>query len=268
MTALVALCTGLSVLPLGAVLIYLAMRGFQRLDWAALTQLPPAPGETGGGIANAMLGTLMIVGLATAIAVPLSVLAGIYVSEFCAQPRLRSSIRFAANVLSGVPSIMAGVFAYGLFVVTGLLGFSAVAGAIAIAILMLPILVRTTDTALQLVPEDLRWAAASIGLSPAQTVLRLVLPAALPGIATGILLAIARAAGETAPLLFTALNSTFFPTGLFAPTPTLSVLIYNFAIAPFEAQQELAWVGALILVLLVLATSILSRWATRQRYYR
>ncbi|MEO0488253.1 MAG: phosphate ABC transporter permease PstA [Cyanobacteria bacterium P01_A01_bin.123] len=266
MTALVAVLTLISLLPLGSILGYLAIRGFRRLDWAALTQLPPAPGVTGGGIGNAILGTLLVVGLATAIAVPLSVLAGLYIAEFCPHSGLQRSIRFATNVLSGVPAIMAGVFAYGLLVVTGILGFSAVAGALALAVLMLPIMVRTTDAALQFVSPDLRWAAASIGLSPTQTALRLVLPAALPGIVTGILLAIARAAGETAPLLFTALNSSFFPTGLFDPTPTLSVLIYNFAIAPFESQQELAWVGALILVLLIFITSLLARWATRPKY--
>ncbi len=262
---LTGLCTLVTLGILGIILVYVGVQGLRRLDWEALTALPPSAGMTGGGLANAIAGTGLILGLAIIIALPVGVLAGIYVAELSDRPVLVRTIRFATNVLSGLPSIIAGVFAYGLLVVTGILGFSAIAGACALAVLMIPVIVRTTDEALQLVSQDLRWAAASLGASRSQTVLKIVLPAALPGIATGALLAIARAAGETAPLLFTALNSSFFPTGLLDPTPTLSVLIYNFAFSPFPAQQELAWVGSLLLVLLILIASALVRWSIQAK---
>lgn len=209
----------------------------------------------------------MVVALATAIAVPIGVLAAIYLSEFSKGNQVARWIRFATNVLSGVPSIIAGIFAYGLLVQTGVVGFSAIAGGVALAVLMLPTIIRTTDEALQIVPQDIRWAALGIGAYNYQTVLKIVLPAAIPAILTGVTLAIARAAGETAPLIFTALYSNFWPRGVAEPIATLSVLVYNFAIVPFKAQQELAWAGSLILVFLVLTTSVLARWATRQKTY-
>jgi phosphate transport system permease protein len=192
-------------------------------------------------------------------------LAAVYLSEFSSGEVARW-VRFATNVLSGVPSIIAGVFAYGLFVVN-MGGFSAIAGGAALAVLMLPTIVRTTDEALQIVPQDIRWASVGVGASNYQTVLQVVLPAAIPAILTGVTLAIARAAGETAPLIFTALNSPFWPAGFDKPTPSLSVLVYNFATVPFKAQKELAWAASLILVCMVLLTSILSRWATHKKVY-
>jgi len=258
MWLLAGLCAGLTVLPLVAILAYVMVKGFGRLDLALFTQLPPGMGLSGGGVANALLGTLLVVSLATLLAVPVGVLAGIYLAE---QPpsSWTGSLRVVVNVLSGLPSILAGIFAYGLLVASGVVGFSAIAGALALGVLMVPLLVRTTDEAMRQVPLDIRWAAASVGASRTQAMLQVVLPAALPGISTGVLLAIARATGETAPLLFTALNSNFFPTGLREPTPTLSVLIYNFALAPFPPQQELAWAASLLLVLLVLLTRLLAQ---------
>jgi phosphate transport system permease protein len=265
MTVLAIACTITTLTPLFAVLVYVSVQGVRRLNLDLFTQLPPPPGIPGGGIANAIIGTLIVVGIASLISVPFGVLAGIYLAEFSAGSRLARWLRLATNVLSGVPSIVAGVFAYGLLVVTGICGFSAIAGGVALSVIMLPTIVRTTDEALQLIPQDIRWASAGIGASRSQMVLNVILPAALPGVVTGILLAIARAAGETAPLLFTALNSSLWFTELFDPTPTLSVSIYNFALAPFKEQQELAWAGSLILMLLVLVTSILARWATRRK---
>lgn len=265
MTVLAGACVVTALVPLFALLSYVTIKGFNRLSPDLFTQLPPAAGQETGGIANAIIGTLITVGIASLIAVPFGVLAAIYLSEF-SSGNLARWIRFATNVLSGVPSIIAGIFAYGILVLTT--GqFSAVAGGAALAVLMLPTIVRTADEGLQIVPQDVRWASVGLGASDYQTVLQVVLPAAIPAILTGVTLAVARAAGETAPLIFTALNSNFWPRGLWEPTPTLSVLVYNFATSFDEVLQEFAWAASLILVLLVLLTSILSRWATHQKDY-
>ncbi|YAI81627.1 MAG: phosphate ABC transporter permease PstA [cyanobacterium endosymbiont of Rhopalodia sterrenbergii] len=266
-TTLASLCMIITLIPLVAVLIFVMVQGLGQVNLDLFTKLPPPPGLSQGGIANAILGTLLTVGLATLIAVPIGVLTAIYLSEFSAGNKIARWVRFATNVLSGVPSIIAGIFAYGLLVATKIVGFSAVAGGVALAVLMLPTIIRTTDEALQLVPQEIRWAAFGLGAYDYQTVLKVVLPAAVPAILTGITLAIARAAGETAPLIFTALFSNFWPKGIFEPIATLSVLVYNYAIVPFKPQQELAWAGSLILVLLVLTTSVAARWVTRQKTY-
>jgi phosphate transport system permease protein len=255
----------ITLIPLFSVLIFVMFQGLEQVNLDLFTKLPPPPGLSQGGIANAILGTLLTVGLATLISVPIGVLTAVYLSEFSAGNQMARWVRFATNVLSGVPSIIAGIFAYGLLVSTKIVGFSAVAGGVALAVSMLPTIIRTTDEALQLVPQEIRWAAFGLGAYNYQTVLKVVLPAAVPAILTGVTLAIARAAGETAPLIFTALFSNFWPKGIFEPIATLSVLVYNYAIVPFKPQQELAWAGSLILVLLVLITSVAARWATRQK---
>lgn len=265
MTILAGACLVITLLPLFAVLIYVISQGIDRLDLNLFTKLPPPPGLKGGGVGNAIIGTLITVGIGTLISLPFGVFAAVYLSEF-SSGKMARWIRFATNVLAGVPSIIAGIFAYGIIVVTT--GkFSAFAGGIALAVLMLPTIVRTTDEALQIVPQDVRWASVGVGASNYQTVLKVVLPAATPAIITGVTLAIARAAGETAPLIFTALNSSFWPRGIWNPTPTLSVLIYNFSTVPFKPLQELAWAASLILVFLILLTSVLARWATRKSVY-
>ncbi|MBD2016300.1 phosphate ABC transporter permease PstA [Microcoleus sp. FACHB-53] len=265
MTLLAGACLIIALIPLFLVLFYVLTQGASRLNLDLFTKLPPPPGLKGGGVGNAIIGTLMTVGIGTLISLPFGVLAAVYLSEF-SKGKTARWIRFATNVLAGVPSIIAGIFAYGIIVVT-MGGFSAVAGGVALAVLMLPTIVRTTDEALQIVPQDIRWASVGVGASNYQTVLRIVLPAAIPAIITGVTLAIARAAGETAPLIFTALNSPFWPRGIWKPTPSLSVLIYNFASVPFEAQKELAWAASFLLVVLILLTSILARWATRKSVY-
>jgi len=265
MTVIAFICGVLALLPLLAVLSYVIIQGFSSLNLDIFTELPPPPLVQGGGFGNAILGTLLMVGIGAAISVPFGVIAAIYLTEFSKGNTARW-VRFATNVLSGVPSIIAGVFAYGVVVAT--LGtFSAVAGGFALSVLMLPIIVRTTDEALQLVPQDLRQAAVGLGATKFQTAIQVVLPAAIPAIVTGSTLAIARAAGETAPLLFTALFAQFWPRSIFQPTASLAVLIYNFAISPFKNWQSLAWAASLILVLMVLLTSIITRWATRQKIY-
>ncbi|HHP7246065.1 MAG TPA: phosphate ABC transporter permease PstA [Elainellaceae cyanobacterium] len=273
-TVISGLCVVVALIPLILVIVYVLIKGINRLDVAAFTELPPPPlADEGGGFANALVGTLVMVFIGALISVPFGVLAAIYLSEF-SKGRIAKWIRFATNVLSGVPSILIGVFIYGLLVLTNVTGYSAIAGGTALAVLMLPIIVRTTDESLQIVPKQVRWASVGLGASRYATVLRVVLPAALPAIATGLTLAVARAAGETAPLIFTALFAQYWSfdpsnpfNSLFNPTASLSVLVYNFAAVPYDNQQELAWAGSLILVAIVLLTSIISRWATRKRIY-
>jgi phosphate transport system permease protein len=260
------LCT---VVPLFAVLFFVGYSGVRRIDYPLFTQLSPPPGYSEGGIAHAILGTLLTVGIGSLIAIPIGIFAAIYLAEFSGNNKIAYWVRFTASVLSGVPSILIGVFIYGLLIATKIIGFSAIAGGTALSVLMLPTITKTTDEALQIVPQDLRWAALGIGAYNYQAVLGVILPAAAPTIVTGITLAIARAAGETAPLLFTALYSNFWasnpPEGLIEPIATLSVLIYNFSVVPFEPQKQLAWSASLILVFLVLITSIASRLATREK---
>ncbi|WP_373527835.1 phosphate ABC transporter permease PstA [Nostoc sp.] len=265
LTILAFLLLGIALLPLFLVVGYVIIRGANRLDLELFTGSIPAALQQGGGIAPAIVGTLIVVGIAAAISIPFGILAAVYLSEF-SSGRIAKWVRFATNVLSGVPSIIVGIFAYGVIVATTGT-YSAVAGGFALAILMLPIVVRTSDESLQLVPQEVRWASVGVGSSNFQTVLQIVLPAAMGAIATGVTLAIARAAGETAPLIFTALFTQFWPRGIWEPVPTLSVLIYNFAGLPYENQQELAWAASLILVLMILLTSILSRWVASKTTY-
>ncbi|XKI44675.1 phosphate ABC transporter permease PstA [Altericista sp. CCNU0014] len=265
MTVLSGALVVVALIPLLAVLSYVIVRGVSRLNLDLLTKLPPPPMVPGGGIANAIVGTLIMVGLASVISVPIGVGAAIFLSEF-SNPTTARWIRFATNVLNGVPSIILGVFAYAALVITTGT-FSAFAGAVALSILMLPTIIRTTDEALKIVPQEIRWAALGVGAAKYQAVMQIVVPAALPTIITGVTLAIARAAGETAPLIFTALFTQFWPNSLSQPTPSLAVLVFNFATVPFKNQQELAWAASLILVLLVLTTSIVSRLALRRKTY-
>ena len=268
MSGIAGLFTLLAIIPLIIILTYLLTKGISSLSLSVFTELPPPPMVDGGGFGNAILGTVIMVGIAALISVPIGVMAAIYLSEFN-EGKAAEWIRFATNVLSGVPSIIVGVFAYSAVVLTTK-EYSAWAGGFALAILMLPIIVRTTDESLKLVPQEVRQASVGIGANQYQTVLRVVLPAAIPAIITGVTLAVARAAGETAPLLFTALFTQFWPNWdnlLVEPTASLSVLVYNFAIVPFQNQQDLAWAAAFILVLLVLVTSIISRLATAKRTY-
>ena len=264
MSVLSMVFMGIALLPLVAVLSYVLIKGGSRLGLALFTELPPPPLVDGGGFGNAIVGTLLTVALGAAISIPIGILAAVYLSEFARDTAIANWINFFTNVLSGVPSIVVGVFAYSTVVLTTGT-FSAIAGGIALAVLMLPIVVRTTEEALESIPGEVRQASVGLGATDFQTTMGVVLPAAVPSIVTGVMLAIARAAGETAPLIFTALFSQYWLNGIMQPTPTLSVLVYNFAITPYENQQELAWAGSLILVALIFITSILSRFVTRQR---
>lgn len=262
LSGLVALMTILALIPLFSVLWKLVSRGGSKLSLVALTTLPPAPLEQGGGFGNAIMGTLIIVGVAVLVSVPIGVLTAIYLAQ-ARQNRFADSVRFGAKVLTGFPSILAGVFAYGAIVMaTG--GYSALAGAVALSVLMLPIIVLTAEDAIRMVPSRMKEAAIGMGATQTQTVWMVLLPTAIPGILTGVMLAVARAAGETAPLIFTALFSNYWlwsngRADLMQPTASLAVLIYNFAGMPFQNQVDLAWAAALVLVLLVLAANLIGQ---------
>ena len=268
---LAALFAAIAVLPLILVLGYVLVQGGSKISLALLTQLPPPPGLEDGGIANAIVGTLVVTAIAALIAVPVGVGGGVFLAEYSRSGWFAQFIRFGTNVLAGVPSIIAGVFIYGTIVTSRILfgnAYSAVAGGMALAVLMLPTVIKTTDEGLKLVPDDLRRGALGVGASRFVTVVRITLPAALTPIATGVVLGIARAAGETAPLIFTALFSPFWsdlltPEGIFAPIATLSVMIYNFAIMPYEFHNELAWAASFVLVVMILALNLFSRWLAR-----
>ena len=256
----------LAVLPLIAVLIYILINGVASLNIDLFTQLPPPPGGSGGGVGNAILGSIVVTAIATMLAIPIGVGGGIYLAEYSTGKGFSQFIRFGTNVLAGVPSIIAGVFIYGVIVSTRILfghTFSAIAGGAALSVLMLPTVVKTTDEGLKLVSNDLRRAAFGVGASHFVTVSQITLPKAFTPIATGVVLSIARAAGETAPLIFTALFSPFWPNGIFEPIATLSVLIYNFSAQPYDVQNQLAWAASFILVVFILALNLLARWLGR-----
>ncbi|MDR3555723.1 MAG: phosphate ABC transporter permease PstA [Syntrophobacteraceae bacterium] len=267
MSVLVALMTISALVPLFSVLLMLLLRGGKRLSLSVLTQLPPTAFEHGGGFGNAIVGTLLMVGIAALISIPFGILAAVFLAEVAPESRLAKVIRMCAKLLTGFPSILAGVFAYGAVVlITG--GFSATAGGIALSILMLPTVMLTAEEAIRMVPNKVREAAIGMGTTQVQTVWMVLLPAAFPGILTGIMLAVARAAGETAPLLFTALFSNYwFGSGgnmsLRQPTASLAVLIYNFSAMPFKNQVELAWAAALVLVLIVLTVNLVGQGLSR-----
>ena len=263
LTSISALFAAIAVLPLVLVLLYVLLQGGRLLSLRLFLELPPAPGMSGGGIGNAVLGTILVTLLATLITVPVGIGGGVYLSEYAGKGWFGQFVGFANDVLAGVPSIISGVFIYGMIVATRLFfgqSYSAMAGGVALSVLMLPTVIKTTYEGLKLVPTDLRLGAYGVGASRFVTITRVVIPAALTPISTGVVLAIARAAGETAPLIFTALFSPFWPDGVFNPIATLSVLIFNFAIMPYEAQNELAWAASFVLVVMILIANLLSRW--------
>ena len=268
LTVIAGIFAAVAVLPLILVLGYVIVKGVSKISLALFTELPPPPGLDGGGIANAIVGTIVVTVVAALIAIPVGVGGGIFLAEYSRSGWFAQFIRFGTNVLSGVPSIIAGVFIYGTIVTSRVLfgnAYSALSGGMALSILMLPTVIKTTDEGLKLVSDDLRRAALGVGASRFVTIVRITLPTAFTPIATGVVLAIARAAGETAPLIFTALFSPFWSDllstdGIFAPIATLSVLIYNFAIMPYEFHNELAWSASFVLVVMILGLNLFSRW--------
>jgi phosphate transport system permease protein len=290
MTGLVAIAATVAVLPLVMVLAYVLIKGGQLISLSLFTELPPSAGLSGGGIGNAVIGTILVTGIAAALAIPTGVGGGIYLAEFSQggafANALKKFVRFGTNVLSGVPSIICGVFIYALIVKTRVLfghSFSGLAGGMALAILMLPTIIKTTDEGLKLVPDELRWGAIGVGASKFTTVIRVTLPAAFTPIATGVVLGIARAAGETAPLIFTATFSNDWPwpntiisgdtsllerltmlmDPLLNPVASMSVLIYNFSTTPYPELTSMAWAASFILVIMILGANLLARWLGR-----
>jgi phosphate transport system permease protein len=250
----------LALVPLAFIFFYVVTRGVAALNLDFFRRMPAPVGELGGGMANAIVGSLMVTGLGSIFAIPIGVLSGVYAAEYRGT-RFASATRFAADTLNGVPSIVIGMFAFGVAVLP--FGhFSALAGGVALGIMMIPLIMRTTEELLLLVPSSLREGALALGATRARAVFTVVLPAALPGIITGILLALARIAGETAPLLFTALNNRFWSTDVRHPIATLTVQVYLYAISAYEDWHRQAWAGALVLVTMVFLCSLLARLAT------
>lgn len=256
-----------ALLGLGALVWILSgvmVRGVGALNLSFFTRLPTPPGMSGGGMANAILGTLAMTAAATLISVPIGLLSGIYLAEFGQDSRVADNSRFAANVLMGMPSIIIGVFAYTL-VVLPLGHFSGYAGTVALAILMIPVITRTAEDMLRLVPNTLRESALALGAPRWKVTLTVVFRSAKAGLLTGILLAVARVSGETAPLLFTALNSPYWFNSLSGPTPNLTVTIFNYAMSPYEDWQRMAWGASLVITAGVLAFTLLARLVLRER---
>jgi phosphate transport system permease protein len=250
----------LALVPLAFILFYVVTQGITALNLDFFRHMPTPVGESGGGMANAIVGSFIVTGLGSLFAIPVGVLSGLYAAEYRGT-RFASATRFAADTLNGVPSIVIGVFAYGVAVLP-FKHFSALAGGLALGIMMIPLIMRTTEELLLLVPGSLKEGALALGATRARAVFTVVVPAALPGIMTGILLALARISGETAPLLFTAFNNQYFSTDLRQPISTLTVQVYTYAISPYDDWHRQAWAGALVLVTIVLTCSLLARAAT------
>jgi phosphate transport system permease protein len=255
---------GLSVLialvPLAMILFFVVSQGVQALNLEFFTAMPKPVGEPGGGMLNAFVGTLILIGLAALLAIPVGVISGVYMSEY-AGTRIATMVRFAADTLNGVPSIVIGIFAYGIAVLP-FRQFSALAGGLALGVMMIPIIARTTEELLLLVPGTLREGALALGATRARAVFSVILPAAIPGIITGIVLALARVSGETAPLLFTSFNNQFFSTNVRQPMASMTVQIFNYATSAYDDWIRQAWAGALVLVTFVLICSLLARVVT------
>ena len=250
----------LALIPLALVLFYVLAQGITSLNLAFFTEMPRPVGETGGGMANSIAGSVLVICLGAIFAIPIGIMSGIYAAEY-AGTRMAGAVRFAADTLNGVPSIVIGVFVYTIAVLP-FRRFSALAGGLALGVMMIPLIMRTTEELLKLVPPTLHEGALALGATRARAVFTVVVPAALPGIVTGILLALARIAGETAPLLFTALNNQFWTTDVLQPISTLTVQVFVYACSPYADWHRQAWAGALVLVALVFICSLLARVAT------
>jgi phosphate transport system permease protein len=258
MTVLLWIVALLAAVPLISVLTMLALRGGSRLGVELFTELPPAGLEPGGGFGNAILGTVVMVAIASMISVPIGILGGVFLGAIAPESRLADATRFIAKILTGFPSILAGVFVYA-WLVLAMGTYSAIAGGVALAVLMLPTVMLTAEQSVRMVPQRMKDAAHGMGCTETQVVWKVVLPTAAPGILTGIMLAVAGATGESAPLLFTALFSNYWIGSFTEPTASLAILIYNFSGMPFQNQIELAWAASLVLVLIVLVFNIASR---------
>ena len=262
MSALCVLAVAVSLVPLGFILFFVVSQGISSLNMDFFVHLPKPVGELGGGMSNSIVGTLIVCALGGLFAIPTGMLAGIFVAQYAGSTKA-NTVRFAADVLNGIPSIVIGLFVYAI-AVSPFKQFTALAGGIALGVMMIPLIARTTEEMVLLVPGSLLEGSLALGATRAYAMLTVVLPTAMPGIVTGIVLALARIAGETAPLLFTSFNNQFWSTSLTQPISTLTVQVYNYAQAPYEDWHRQAWAGALVLIALVLTCSVLARFATRR----
>ena len=252
----------ITILPLLLILFYIVRNGIAVIDWQFLTSLPKPVGEVGGGILNAIVGTLMLIVIACSIAIPLGVFAGIYLSER-KERKLAYLVSLSVEILQGIPSIVIGIIAYAWIVIT--MGtFSALSGGIALSIMMLPVIVRATEETLKLIPDTLKEASLSLGVPYYRTILKVILPAGASGIATGVLISVARVAGETAPLLFTAFGNPFMEMNILKPVNSLPLLIFNYATSPYPEWHALAWGASFVLVFFVLALNFFAKIVTRK----
>lgn len=256
-----ALC-GICILPLFAIIFYIFREGITRINWHFLTNIPKPVGETGGGIANALLGSLLIVLTAALLAVPVGILGGIFLSEGKGS-RLSYWSRLSIDILQGVPSIVIGIVIY-FWVVKPLGSFSALSGSIALAIMMLPIVVRSTEETLRMLPDSLKESALALGMPYHRVILKVILPCGISGILSGVMLSVARIAGETAPLLFTAFGNSYMNADVTKPMQSLPLLIFNYATSPYEDWHNLAWGASLILLLWVLLLNIITKLTTKR----
>lgn len=259
---IVILLSFLCTIPLIGILYYIVRKGIKAINWQFLVQLPKPVGETGGGIANALTGSIALVLVAVVIAIPVGILAGIYLSEN-KNRKLAYWTRLSADILQGVPSIVTGIVAY-FWIVKPMKGFSSFSGSIALAVMMLPIVVRTTEETLLLIPHSLKEAALALGVPYHRTILKVIVPCGLSGILSGVLLSVARIAGETAPLLFTAFGNPYMNLNIFKPMQSLPLMIYNYAISPYDQWHNMAWGAAMILLIWILSLNILTKLITKR----
>jgi phosphate transport system permease protein len=252
----------LITLPLLAIIIYIMKEGITKINWTFLTQIPKPVGESGGGIVNALVGTLLMVAVASVIAIPISIFCGIYLSENKTS-RLSYWSRLSVDVLQGVPSIVIGIVVY-FWIVKPLGTFSAFSGSVALAIMMLPIMIRSTEETLKLIPFSLKEAGFALGLPYHKVILKIIIPCGVSGILSGIMLSIARVTGETAPLLFTAFGNPYLTTNMRGPMQSLPLLIFNYATSPYDDWHDMAWGAALILLTTVLLLNIITKLTTRR----
>jgi len=258
-----ALCAGLTLAVLFFVLGYVTVHGISSLSWNFFTRLPTPVGESGGGMANAIVGTIKLVFLAAVLGLPVGIMGGVYLAEYGAANRLGFFVRFAADVINGVPSIVMGIFAYTI-VVLPMKHFSTLAGGVALAIMLIPIAVRSTEEFLKLVPRAVRESALALGLPQWKVITMVVIPTAFRGLLTGVLLNLSRVSGETAPLLFTAFGNRYWSSGWMNPISSLPVMIFTYAVSPYEDWHRQAWAAALVLMILVLVTNIGARLIMRR----
>jgi phosphate transport system permease protein len=258
----IVLLTFCSILPMFFILFFITSKGISAINWRFITQLPKPVGEIGGGISNAIIGTFMLIGIATAFSVPVGILAGVFLSEN-RKGKLASLTKLCVETLQGIPSIVIGIIAY-IWLVVSMGSFSAVSGGLALGLMMLPVIITSTEETLKLIPASLKEASLALGVSYPRTILKVILPAGVSGIVTGILLSIARVAGETAPLLFTAFGNPFMNLNVLKPINSLPLMIFNYATSPYPAWHTLAWGASFILIVLVLGLNFFTKVVTKR----